>query len=221
MILFCGKYSQIIILFENSTLPILEPIVMSSSRYSSININVDLVQNYNNNWFVSTDNNELEVNIKILRITMKNKLNVVGLILVNSNETPQLSNMIYDKMMFIKIIDIPRNDCIIYNKLLYSKTKDFEGEKKYVYFTFDPTRTINLTSRNNDGKEVFSVGGRETYLASLIPRKFNITLQMCTIHFSADHMEGTYGHKFFADFMEKTYEADGLTTENHGLHNNS
>lgn len=244
----CGKYSQNIILYENSTIPILEPLLLSSSGYSSTIINVDLLQkkkyedfhsddhslivlvfdntamrkttmfrmqfnfkSYCHHLFVSRDKNELAVNIKILRIALRNKLDNVGVILVNSIGTIQLSHIIYDQMAYNKIIAIPQNDCYIYNNMFYSKTKDLKGDNKYVYFTLDIPRTINVKSRNNDGKEVFGVGGRYAYLASLIPRKINITLQMCTVHFSADHDESTYGRKFFEGFMEKTYEADNLT----------
>lgn len=248
MILLCGNYSQIIILYENSTIPILEPFLLSSSCYSSIIINVDLLQKkryedfysddqslivlvfdntairsttmfrmqfdfktYCHHLFVSSDNNVLDMNFKVLRIALRNKLDNVGLILVNSIGTIHLSYLIYNQMTFVKIIANPKNECYIYDQMLHSKTKDLKGENKYVYFTLDIPRTLNLTSRKNNGKEVFGVGGPYAYLASLIPRKFNITLQMCTVHFSADHNESTYGRKFFEGFMEKTYEADNLT----------
>lgn len=62
LIFWCSNYSNIILLYENSTIPILEPILLGLNGHSSIVINIDLEQhhNYTN---VYSDENSLIISV--------------------------------------------------------------------------------------------------------------------------------------------------------------
>lgn len=249
LIIMCGNYSTIILLYENSTIPILSPILLSSSGQSSIVINIDLAQNDNNSaiysdehsliipvfdndlvtkanqslhqygfkfychyLFASRDTNESALNDKLMTFSVQYKLDNIGVILINPNGSINLFRIIYDQLRVVKIVGSPNSEC---DEMFYSKSKDFKGDTKYFYAIFDPLRVINITSRNKDGRIVTAMGGRDAYLASLIPSKINITVKMWTIRYSEfdgnDFTGRNFEYEFIKKFLEYDYEVDNLT----------
>lgn len=247
MIFLCGNYSNIIILYENSTVPILEPLVLSSSDYSSTIINIDLEQRHINatihsdehsliillfdNDVVTKSNQSIQHNDfkyychylfvskdiindsslidKLITLAEQYKIYYFGLI--TSNENFKISRIIYNQHSAVTIPISPNNGCSIYDELFYAYTKALKGEEKYVYVLFDAPRGINLTSRNKDGKQIISMGGRDAYFSTLIPSRINITLKLYSIIFSADYNESDYEYAYLKQYFEKTYEEDNYT----------
>lgn len=255
LLLLCGNYSKVLILYENSTIPILEPIVISSSDYSSVVGNIDLAPPYDDYdkihfdynsliiflfdkdvvmkatklemrygykpychfLFVSSDNNESGLNGRFMIPARQSTIDHFGLILINANGSFALFHIIHDSQLVVKILNIPNKGCSIYNKMFYSKIKDFKGENQYVFIALDPPRAINVTSENEYGNQVISMGGTAAYLASLIPTKVNITVKLWTIRISTfgynshnSEINHAY-YEFLKDFTERTYEDDNLT----------
>lgn len=249
-IFLCGKFSTIVILYENSTVPMLEPILLSSSNYVSLIINTDLAKNYRNTTlnphehslivsafdmdvdkdvvlklklllrkykiksyghylFVTWNRKASVLHERLMRFADTYKLDNMGLILINPNGSFEISRITYDPSLVVDIPDIPNEHCSsIYDRMYHRKTKDLISPDPYVYILIDPPNVINLTSRSVAEREVISMGGRDAYLASVIPRKLNITLKLCTVLFSYDYNENQNEYKFLKEFMEKTYEED-------------
>lgn len=250
IIVLCSNYSTIVILYENSTIPILAPILLSSSSQSSMVINIDLAQVVNNatiysdehSLIISVFDNDLvkkanqsrrqyglksychylfasrdisAVYDNLITFSMQYKLDNSGVVLINKNGSISLFRIIYDQLLAVKFVGPPNSSCSIYEKMFYPKTIDLKAEDKYFYAIFDPPRVINIKSRNTNGEIVTAMGGREAYLASLIPRKMNITIKVWTIPFSEydknNYNENNSEYKFMKDFLEKTYDGDNLT----------
>lgn len=173
------------------------------------------LQGYYHYLFVSWNINERALSDQITRFAVKYKLNNIGLISMDPNGTFQLSRIIYDQLSVEKIPVLHKEgDCSIYEKMFHAKTKDTKGDDQYVYVMLDPPRGINLTHRNKDGQEVITMGGREAYLATLIPKKMNITMKLFRLLVSIDYFEqdkGTDEFFFLTEFLEKAYEEDNFT----------
>lgn len=249
LILLCGKYSNIIILYENASIPILEPLVLASSGYSSIIVNIDLEQRYINATIIA-DEHSLIISVfdtdlvkklnqsmqqhgfkyyshylfvprdilndstlidELITLAVQYKMENVVLINIKPNDKFKISRIIYHQLSVVGILVFPNNDCGIYDKMFYPYTKDLKGAEQYVYVLFDSPRGINLTSRNKDGKQMISMGGRDAYLATLIPSRINITLKLFSVVFSAEYNESDYEYTYLKEYFEKTYEEDNLT----------
>lgn len=251
LFILCGNYSTILILYENSTIPILEPIVLGASDHSSIIFNIDWEQRNNSvtytseehsliiavfeqdmvnklinphdstkyslkgNFhflFVSRNTDEIEMKDNLMKLAVPNNLDNVGLIQCKANGTLDIYRIIYDQNIFIQTFDSPNNNCSIYNKMFYKKTHDLRGESVYVYVRLEPPHAINVTSHDEIGKKVISMGGRYAYLAELIPKKINITLKLCTVRISEydpnNYTDYGYQYEFLKGFTEKTQEVD-------------
>lgn len=251
LIFLCGNYTTVKWMYENSTIPILEPIVLRMSGYRSFFVNIDLDQRYKlvdvnsdkhsliiymfdndpvmkintfglqhdlkpyyHYLFASRDINDTTLSNKLITFAIQYKLDNIALMIINPNETFQLSRIIYDQRVASKIPGLAFNDC---DKMFYAKTKDLKREDIYVYIRPDPPRAINVASRNKVGNEVIRIGGRDAYLASLIPIKINITLKLWTFRLSAfDTLKGYSANRkylflFLKEFLETIYEDDNLT----------
>lgn len=149
---------------------------------------------------------------KLITFVVQYSLDNVVLIDIKRNEKLELSRIIYDQRSAVAIPDFPRKDCRIYDKMFYTYASALKGEDKYVYVLFDSPRGINLTSRNKDGTQMISMGGRDAYLATLIPRRLNITVKLCAISFTADYNENDYEYAYLKEFIEKTFEEDDFIT---------
>lgn len=149
--------------------------------------------------------NESEQNENLLStLALEYKFDNIGLVSIDTFNVFRI-----DRNDIVKIVDIFNDDCNIYEQMFYVKTKDFKGEDLYVYVLFDPPRGINLTSQSKDNKQMISMGGRDAYVASLIPSKLNITLKLFTILFSPEYNGSD--SIFLRDFIEKSYEEDNFT----------
>lgn len=246
LILLCGNFTTILIFYENSTIPILEPIVSSTSSYTSIIINIDLAKNdinttissHEHSIVISVLQNDVVLKIKnslrlyrlkfygyflfatwninasnlydrlMVSFSFLFKYDNIGLVLIDPNGTFQLSRISYDPNYVVNISAFPGNNCSIYEKMFHLKTKDLKVDAIYAYALIDPPNVINLTSRNEDGNEVLSIGGRDAYITSLIPRKLNITLKLCTVLHSNELSKNINEYTFVKEFMEKVYEED-------------
>lgn len=231
----------------------LEPLVSSTSSYSSIIINIDLpkialntaIQSHEHSLvisvfdydavfktkvalglnrskfygyylFATSSSNASEQLDRLLVFGFLYKFDNVGLVLINPNGTFQLSRITYDPKSVINIPDFHDKNCSIYDKMFHLKTLDSKIDDLYAYALIDPPDLIKLTSQNANGQEVISIGGRNAYIASLIPRKLNITLKLCTIDFLFetynDKSENTALKVIMTDFLNelmlKTYIED-------------
>lgn len=205
---------QISLLYDNSTIPVLDPIVSYMKGYSLILINIDLSEQRHNNFNFNSleqsiivcvlDNdpimrieqfeqhnfsatpefNDNTLSDKLIKFAVQCNIDNIGLILIHSNRTFKLYHLIHTQLFDVDILGFPKNDCTIYDKLFYVKRKVFHGDDRYVSVILDPPRAINVRSRNKDGKQVISMGGRDAYLASLIPIKINITMKLWTFRLS-------------------------------------
>lgn len=252
MLLLCGNYAIVKLVFENSTEPILDPIVFSMSGYSSIFINIDAERHNSIHADISSDEHSLIICVfdedpllkinnigpaynlqqlshflfasrhpyenaisrRVMTFARQNFVDNVGLILLKPNGTFKLSRLIYDQDSDVKIPTFDSQECSIYDKLFYPKSKDFKGEDKYVHALLDPPRTLNISSLNENGNQVFGMGGREAYFASLIPNKVNITIKLWTFRLSEYDINDILMSKklnfFLKEFLEKAYETDNL-----------
>lgn len=136
------------------------------------------------------------------------KFDNVGLVSINPNGTFELSRITYDPSSVVSIPEFPDTNCNMYDKMFHLKTKDSKIDDLYAYILIDPPNVINLTSKDNDGIEVISMGGRDAYIASIIPRKLNISLKLCTVLHSYDFAKNTNEYRFVNEFMEKPYKED-------------
>lgn len=157
-------------------------------------------------------NDNAQLNIQLIKYAEQYRIYNIVLILNNPNGSFKLFRIIYDQLLVVINFDLLYKDCSIYEKMFYPKTKDLKGEVKYAYAIFDPPRAINITSRKKDGTNGISMGGCEAYLASLIPRKINVTVKLFTVRMSDYYLNELKNHEivFLKEFLEKAYEDDNL-----------
>lgn len=207
LLLLCKNYSTIILTYENATISLLEPIVLSLNTHISIILNHDL-SDYN----LDTDQHSLIISLvesNLVYTTRKIRNNYYlnsychyMYVTRDQNETNKNFELNYNAKTYhlANIASMFITEDGSFN--IFRITYDQDTVAKFIHSSFNDTcgvynqifhpkqndlmgevRYVSVpiilpTSSNKNGKKISRIGGSHAYFATLIPSKLNITIKL-------------------------------------------